>query len=46
MSQTGVKLEAETAEECGCEPHECYCRPNKENMKSTKIRGLTTHFYN
>jgi hypothetical protein len=42
MTQKGVKLEIETIEECGCEPHECYCRHNKEYKKSMKIRDLTT----
>jgi len=42
MTQKGVKLEIETIEECGCEPHECYCRHNKEYKKSMKIRNLTT----
>ena len=42
MTQKEVKSEIETIEECGCEPHECYCRHNKEYKKSMKIRNLTT----
>jgi hypothetical protein len=42
MTQKGVKLEIETIGECGCEPHECYCRHSKEYKKSMKIRNLTT----
>jgi hypothetical protein len=42
MTQKGVKLEIETIEECGCEPHECYCRHSKEYKKSMKIKNLTT----
>jgi hypothetical protein len=42
MTQEGMKVETEIIKGCGCEPQECYCRPNREFTKSTKIRSLTT----
>jgi hypothetical protein len=42
MTQRKIELRTEMTEDCGCEPHECYCRLSKEYIKSTKIRGLTT----
>jgi len=41
MSEEKSKIEVADKEDCGHEPHDCNCPPDKEYEKFTEIRSLT-----